>query len=99
MVKMNCTRRSDIPRRKTYGTAFWESLVRLGIQPVEIAPTLLHYSESEIAEEMKKARLRVDEEQREQRLQARLLAQNPDVPLHLRGRSTAYIPRARPGSK
>lgn len=84
-------------RRARYSLAFWESLVKMGIQPVEIAPTLQHYSEREIADEMAQARLRVEEAQQEERLQARLLAQDPDVPTHLRERRATHIPQARPG--
>ena len=85
--------------RKCYNPAFWESLVRLGVQPVEIAPVLHWYSEGEIADEMTAARLRLDEAEKELRLQARLIAHDPDVPLHLRRRSAGYIPQARPGNK
>ena len=91
------TRRS--PRRKRYCPAFWETLVRLGIQPVEIAPVLHWYWEWEIVDEMEAARRRVDEAQREQRLQARLFSQDRDVPVHLRERRATHIPQARPGIK
>ena len=85
--------------RPFHSNAFWESLVRLGISPVEVAPNIPVYTEQEIADEMTQARQRLDEAQREQRLQARFFSQYRDVPRHLRGRRAAYIPRSRPGSK
>lgn len=85
--------------RKYYSAAFWDRLVRLGVQPVEVAPLLHYYSEARIAEEMTAARLRLDEDARERSLRRQMLAPDLDLPGHLRQRSAACIPQGRSGLK
>ena len=76
-------------KRQTCSQAFWDRLVAHGIKPADVAPLLEGYPEWEIAEEMTRARLRLQEDQDERRLRARLFA--TDAPVGLRERTVPLV--------